>query len=157
ALVKVLMAEGVTRVFCVPGESYLAVLDALGEVQDRIQVVTCRHDAGAANMAAAHGKLAGRPSICMVAGRPGAPQASGAGRTARQDSAPMILFSGQVARAFKGREAFQEMDYPAMFGGFAKWVTDIDDEHRVAELVSHGFKIANEGRMGPVVIALPED
>jgi len=157
ALVKVLLAEGVTRVFCVPGESFLAVLDALGEVKDHISVVTCRHESGAANMAAAHGKLTGRPGVCIVTRGPGATHASVGVHTARQDSAPMILFVGQVARAHKGREAFQEMDYPALFGGFAKWVTDIDDEHRVGELVSQGFRIAGEGRMGPVVIALPED
>ncbi|HEX3755841.1 MAG TPA: thiamine pyrophosphate-binding protein, partial [Rhizomicrobium sp.] len=157
ALVKVLLTEGVSHVFCVPGESFLAVLDALGEVKDRITVVTCRHESGAANMAAAHGKLTGRPGVCMVTRGPGATHASVGVHTARQDSAPMILFVGQVARAHKGREAFQEMDYPAMFGSFAKWVTDIDDEHRLAELVSHGFAMATEGRMGPVVIALPED
>jgi acetolactate synthase I/II/III large subunit len=157
ALVKVLLAEGVSHVFCVPGESFLAVLDALGEVKDRITVVTCRHESGAANMAAAHGKLTGRPGICMVTRGPGATHASVGVHTARQDSAPMILFVGQVARGHKGREAFQEMDYPAFFGSTAKWVTDIDDEHRIGELVSHGFAIALEGRMGPVVIALPED
>jgi acetolactate synthase-1/2/3 large subunit len=157
ALVKVLLAEGVTHVYCVPGESYLAVLDALGAVKDRIATITCRHESAAANMAAAHGKLTGRPGICMVTRGPGATQASVGLHTARQDSAPMILFIGQVARAHKGREAFQEMDYGAVFGSVAKSVTDVDDEHQLQAVVSHGFETALDGRMGPVVIALPED
>ena len=157
ALVKVLLAEGVTHVYCVPGESYLAVLDALGAVSDRIATITCRHESAAANMAAAHGKLTGRPGICMVTRGPGATQASVGLHTARQDSAPMILFIGQVARAHKGREAFQEMDYGALFGSVAKSVVDVDDEHRLQDVVSRGFETARGGRMGPVVIALPED
>ncbi len=157
ALVKVLLAEGVTHVYCVPGESYLAVLDALGAVKDRITTVTCRHESAAANMAAAHGKLTGRPGICMVTRGPGATQASVGLHTARQDSAPMILFIGQVARAHKGREAFQEMDYGAFFGSVAKSVVDVDDEHQLQAEASRGFEIALRGRMGPVVIALPED
>jgi acetolactate synthase-1/2/3 large subunit len=157
ALVRILLAEKISHVFCVPGESYLAVLDALGEVRDQIKVITCRHEAGAANMAAAHGKLTGRPGICMVTRGPGATHASIGVHTARQDSAPMLLFIGQVARGHKGREAFQELDYNAVFGSIAKWVTDIDDGDRMVELVSHGFGIATSGRMGPVVIALPED
>jgi acetolactate synthase-1/2/3 large subunit len=157
ALVKVLLAEGVTHVYCVPGESYLAVLDALGAVKNRITTITCRHESAAANMAAAHGKLTGRPGICMVTRGPGATQASVGLHTARQDSAPMILFVGQVARAHKGREAFQEMDYGALFGSVAKSVTDVDDEHQLQDVVSRGFETALGGRMGPVVIALPED
>jgi acetolactate synthase-1/2/3 large subunit len=156
-LVRVLLAHGVTHVFCVPGESYLAVLDALASVRDRIQVVTCRHEAGAANMAVAHGKLTGRPGVCMVTRGPGATHAAIGVHTAKQDSAPMILFVGQVARAQKEREAFQEVDYRAAFGPLAKWAVEIDDPARIVELVGRGFSTAVQGRAGPVVIALPED
>ncbi len=156
-LVRVLLAEGVTHVFCVPGESYLAVLDALADVRDRIAVIACRHEAGAANMAVAHGKLTGRPGICMVTRGPGATHASIGVHTARQDSVPMILFVGQVARGQRDREAFQEIDYRAAFGPLAKWAVEIDQADRMAELVQRGFCTAVQGRAGPVVIALPED
>jgi acetolactate synthase I/II/III large subunit len=156
-LVGVLLAQGVTHVFCVPGESYLAVLDALADVRDRIQVVACRHEAGAANMAVAHGKLTGRPGICMVTRGPGATHASIGVHTARQDSAPMILFVGQVGRDHRDREAFQEIDYRAVFGPLAKWAVEIDDPRRVTELVQRAFSTAVQGRAGPVVVALPED
>ena len=156
-LVRVLLAQGVTHVFCVPGESYLAVLDALADVKDRIQVISCRHEAAAANMAVAHGKLTGRPGICMVTRGPGATHASVGVHTARQDSVPMILFVGQVARGQKGREAFQEVDYAAAFGPLAKWAVEVDAADRMAEVVGRGFATAVQGRAGPVVIALPED
>jgi acetolactate synthase-1/2/3 large subunit len=156
-LVRVLLAHAVTHVFCVPGESYLAVLDALASVRDRIEVVTCRHEAGAANMAVAHGKLTGRPGVCMVTRGPGATHAAIGVHTAKQDSTPMILFVGQVARDQKEREAFQEVDYRAAFGPLAKWAVEIDDPARMAELVGRGFSTAVQGRAGPVVIALPED
>ena len=156
-LVRVLLAHGVTHVFCVPGESYLAVLDALAGVRDRIQVVTCRHEAGAANMAVAHGKLTGRPGICMVTRGPGATHASIGVHTAKQDSVPMLMFVGQVARDQKEREAFQEVDYRAAFGPLAKWAVEIDDPTRVDELVGRAFATAVQGRAGPVVVALPED
>ena len=156
-LVRVLLAEGVTHVFCVPGESYLAVLDALADVKETIAVITCRHEGGAANMAVAHGKLTGRPGICMVTRGPGATHASIGVHTARQDSVPMILFVGQVARDQRDREAFQEVDYRAAFGPLAKWAVEIDQADRMAELVQRGFCTAVQGRAGPVVIALPED
>jgi acetolactate synthase-1/2/3 large subunit len=156
-LVRVLLAHAVTHVFCVPGESYLAVLDALASVRDRIEVVTCRHEAGAANMAVAHGKLTGRPGVCMVTRGPGATHAATGVHTAKQDSAPMILFVGQVAREQKEREAFQEIDYRAVFGPLSKWAVEIEDPARMAELVGRGFSTAVQGRAGPVVIALPED
>jgi len=156
-LVRVLLAHAVTHVFCVPGESYLAVLDALASVRDRIEVVTCRHEAGAANMAVAHGKLTGRPGVCMVTRGPGATHAAIGVHTAKQDSTPMILFVGQVARDQKEREAFQEVDYRAAFGPLSKWAVEIDDPARIAELVGRGFSTAVQGRAGPVVIALPED
>ncbi len=157
SLVRVLLAEEVTHVFCVPGESYLAVLDALADVRDRITVVTCRHEANAANMAVAHGKLTGRPGICMVTRGPGATHAAIRVHTARQDSAPMILFVGQVARDQRDREAFQEVDYRAVFGPLAKWAVEIDQGARIPELVQRAFATAVQGRAGPVVVALPED
>jgi acetolactate synthase-1/2/3 large subunit len=156
-LVEVLLVEGVSHVFCVPGESYLAVLDALADVQDRIQVICCRHEAAAANMAAAYGKLTGRPGICMVTRGPGATQASVGIHTAQQDSAPMIMFVGQVARAYRGREAFQEVDYVSFFHSMTKWVAEIDQSQRMTELVSRAFSTALHGRQGPVVLSIPED
>ncbi|MBL8550688.1 MAG: hypothetical protein JNJ73_11960 [Hyphomonadaceae bacterium] len=159
-LVDVLTAQGTARVFCVPGESYLAVLDALGDAKASkaaIDTIVCRHEASAANMAEATGKLTGRPGICFVTRGPGATQASVGVHTAFQDSTPMILFIGQVARGDKGREAFQEVDYAAFFGPLAKWAVEIDDAARVPEIVERAFAVAMQGRMGPVVIALPED
>ncbi len=156
-LVDVLVANDVSHVFCVPGESYLAVLDALGDVADRIQVITCRHEAGAANMAEAYGKLTGKPGICMVTRAPGATHASIGVHTAHQDSTPMILFVGQVGLADRGRGAFQEIDYREVFGGLAKWATELESGERTTEIVERAFATALQGRMGPVVIALPED
>jgi acetolactate synthase-1/2/3 large subunit len=156
-LVERLVAHGVERVFCVPGESYLAVLDALADVKDQIAVVACRHEAGAANMAEAHGKLTGRPGVCMVTRGPGAAQAYVGLHTASQDSTPLILFVGQVALAHKGRGAFQEMDFAAVFGSQAKWAAELDEGSRTAELVDRAFATATQGRQGPVVLALPED
>jgi acetolactate synthase-1/2/3 large subunit len=157
ALVRGLVAHGVTHVFCVPGESYLAVLDALADVRETIAVIACRHEAGAANMAVAHGKLTGRPGVCMVTRGPGATHASIGVHTAKQDSVPMILFVGQVARADRGREAFQELDYAAVFGTMAKLALEIDEPDRVPEVLARAFATAVTGRAGPVVVALPED
>jgi len=156
-LVECLLAHGVDHVFCVPGESYLAVLDALWTVRDRIKVIACRHEAGAANMAEAYGKLTGKPGICMVTRGPGATHASIGVHTAQQDSTPMILFVGQIARSDKGRGAFQEVDYGAAFGPLAKWAAEIDEAGRVSEMVGRAFAVATQGRQGPVVLALPED
>ena len=156
-LVDALVAHGVDRVFCVPGESYLPVLDALTDVADRIQVIACRMEAGAANMAEAHGKLTGRPGVCMVTRGPGATHASVGVHTAQQDSTPMLLFIGQVARGDQGREAFQEVDYRQFLGPIAKWAVEIDDAARTHEIVSRAFATALQGRNGPVAIALPED
>jgi acetolactate synthase-1/2/3 large subunit len=156
-LVETLVLNGVDRIFCVPGESYLAVLDALHDVRDRIEVIACRHEAAAANMAEAHGKLTGRPGICMVTRGPGATHASIGVHTAHQDSTPMILFVGQVACADKGRGAFQEVDYAAAFGPLSKWAGELDEPSRTAEIVSRCFATAMQGRQGPVVLALPED
>ena len=156
-LVETLVVNGVDRVFCVPGESYLAVLDALADVEDRIQVIACRNEAGAANMAEAYGKLTGRPGVCMVTRGPGATHASIGVHTAHQDSTPMILFVGQIALTDRGRGAFQEVDYREVFGGLAKWATEIESPERTVEIVERAFATALQGRMGPVVVALPED
>jgi acetolactate synthase I/II/III large subunit len=154
-LVDQLIINGVRHVFCVPGESYLAVLDAF---HDRdLTVTVCRQEGGAAIMAEAIGKATGRPGICFVTRAPGATNASAGIHIARQDSTPMILFIGQVARDMREREAFQELDYRAVFGTMAKWVTELDDPARVCEIVSRAFYTATNGRPGPVVIALPED
>ncbi len=156
-LVETLVMNGIDRVFCVPGESYLAVLDALADVRDKIQVIACRHEAGAANMAEAYGKLTGKPGVCMVTRGPGATHASIGVHTAHQDSTPMILFVGQIALTDRGRGAFQEVDYREVFGGLAKWATEIESPERTVEVVERAFATALQGRMGPVVIALPED
>src|ERR1700726_3235538 len=154
-LIDQLVIHGVRHVFCVPGESYLAALDAF---HDRnIAITVCRHESGAAIMAEACGKATGRPGICFVTRGPGATNASGGLHIARQDSPPLILFVGQVARDMREREAFQELDYRAVFGSIAKWATEIDDPARIPELVSRAFHTATSGRPGPVVIALPED
>ena len=154
-LVDQLVVHGVELAFGVPGESYLAVLDALHDAP--IRFVSCRHEVGAANMADAYGKLTGRPGICMVTRGPGATHAAGGVHTAHQDSTPLILLIGQVGRGMMGREAFQEIDYRHMFGPMAKWVEQIDSADRIPELVSRAFHVATSGRPGPVVLALPED
>ena len=154
-LVDQLVAHGVRHVFCVPGESYLAVLDGLHDHQ--IDVTVCRQEGGAAMMADAHGKLTGEPGICMVTRGPGAANALAGIHIAKQDSTPLILFVGQIERGMREREAFQEMDYRAVFGTQAKWVTEIDQVERIPELVARAFHVATSGRPGPVVIALPED
>ncbi|MFC4950031.1 thiamine pyrophosphate-binding protein [Pseudonocardia sp. GCM10023141] len=156
-LVDALVAHGIDRVFGVPGESYLAVLDALYDVRDTIQVVTCRQEGGAAMMAEADGKLTGRPGICFVTRGPGATNASAGVHVAAQDSTPMILFVGQVGRWDTEREAFQEIDYRRMFSSIAKWVGQVDTAARVPEYVARAFAVAQSGRPGPVVLALPED
>ncbi|MGX1746027.1 MULTISPECIES: thiamine pyrophosphate-binding protein [unclassified Brevundimonas] len=156
-LVETLVMNGVDKVFCVPGESYLAVLDALADVRDQIEVIICRHEAGAANMAEAYGKLTGRPGVCMVTRGPGATHASIGVHTAHQDSTPMILFVGQIALTDRGRGAFQEVDYREVFGGLAKWATEIESPERTVEVVERAFATAQQGRMGPVVVALPEN
>ncbi|HEX5507703.1 MAG TPA: thiamine pyrophosphate-binding protein, partial [Pseudolabrys sp.] len=154
-LVDQLVVHGVRHVFCVPGESYLAALDAF---YDRdIALTVCRHESGAAVMAEAVGKLTGKPGVCFVTRGPGASNASAGIHIAQQDSTPMIVFVGQVAREMRGRDAFQELDYRAVFGTMTKWATEIDDLARVPEIVSRAFYMATNGRPGPVVVALPED
>ena len=156
-VVDAMLAQGTDTVFCVPGESYLDVLNALYAQQDAIRVVVCRHEGAAAFMAEAHGKLTGRPGVCMVTRGPGATNASIGVHTAFQDSTPMILLIGQVGRDMIEREAFQEIDYRRMFGPFVKWVAQIDDVARVPEFIVRAYSVALSGRPGPVVLALPED
>ena len=160
-LVDCLIAQGVTHAFGVPGESYLAVLDGLHERQGKIEFITCRQEGGAAFMAEAHGKLTGRPGVCMVTRGPGATNASIGVHTAFQDSTPMLLLVGDVASDCRDREAFQEVDYSSFFGpstkGFAKRVERIDSADRIPEYVARAFATAMNGRPGPVVLVLPED
>ncbi len=156
-LVDALKIHGVDTAFGVPGESYLAVLDALYDARDAIKFVICRQEGGATNMAEAYGKMTGRPGICFVTRGPGAANASIGVHTAFQDSTPLILFIGQVSNEVIEREAFQEIDYRRMFGQMAKWVAQIDRAERVPEYLSHAFHTAVSGRPGPVVLALPED
>ena len=160
-LVDCLIAQGVTHAFGVPGESYLAVLDGLHERQGKVKFITCRQEGGAAFMAEAHGKLTGRPGVCMVTRGPGATNASIGVHTAFQDSTPMVLLVGDVASDCRDREAFQEVDYSSFFGpstkGFAKRVERIDSADRIPEYVARAFATAMNGRPGPVVLVLPED
>ena len=157
-LIDALRLHGVDTVFCVPGESYLAALDALFGARNRIRVVTCRQEGGAAFMAEAWGKATGRPGVCFVTRGPGACNAAIGAHVAMQDSTPMLLFVGQVARGAAGREGFQEIDYRRMFAHpIAKLAMQIDDARRIPELVHHAFRVAASGRQGPVVVALPED
>ena len=156
-LVDQLINQGVTDAFCVPGESYLAVLDALYLKRNQVSLYVARQDGGAAFMAEAYGKATGKPGICFVTRGPGATNASIGVHTAFQDSTPMILFIGQVGGDMVDREAFQEMDYRRMFGQMSKWVAQIDRAERIPEYVARAFQIACSGRPGPVVLALPED
>ncbi len=146
---------GVKRVFSVPGESFLAALDGLYD--SGIENIVCRHEGGAAMMAEAYGKLTGKPGVAFVTRGPGATNASAGVHVARQDSTPMVLFVGQIARDHRDRDVFQEVDYRAMFGPLAKWVAEIDQTDRLPEYIARAFHIAQTGRPGPVVLALPED
>jgi acetolactate synthase-1/2/3 large subunit len=154
-LVDQLSIHGVRHVFCVPGESYLAVLDAFHDSD--LNVTVCRQEGGACMMAEAIGKVTGSPGVCFVTRGPGATNASPGIHIARQDSTPLVMFVGQVARDMREREAFQELDYRAVFGSMTKWTAEIDDPARVPEIVSRAFYTAANGRPGPVVVAIPED
>ncbi len=156
-LADALVAQGIRHVFAVPGESYLDVLDGLYARQDRIELVTCRFEAGAVHMAEAYGKLTGRPAAAMVTRGPGACHASIGVHVAMQDSTPLLLFVGQIPFEETDRDSFQEVDYRRMFGPLAKWVTQVDDARRIPELVAHAVDVATSGRPGPVVIALSEE
>jgi acetolactate synthase-1/2/3 large subunit len=156
-LIDCLRAHGVDRIFGVPGESYLAALDALYDARNEIQFVVCRHESGAAFMADAYARLTGKPGICFVTRGPGACNASVAIHTAFQDSTPVILLVGQVARGMREREAFQEVEYKQFFAPMAKWIGEISEAERIPEHVSHAFHLSLSGRPGPVVLVLPED
>ncbi|MDA7787798.1 thiamine pyrophosphate-binding protein [Sphingomonadaceae bacterium] len=155
-LVDCLAGQGCDRIFTVPGESFLPVLDALVG-RDEIDVVTCRQEGGAAFMACADGTMTGRPGVCFVTRGPGATNASIGVHVAHQDSQPMILFVGDVARPMRDREGFQEVDFPAFFGPVCKWAARIEDASRIPEYIARAYSVAMSGRPGPVVLALPED
>src|SRR3954470_18323565 len=149
-----LVAHGSDLAFCVPGESYLGLLDGLYEHRDAFRIVNCRHEGAAANAADAYGKLTGRPGLCFVTR---GPRAAPAIHTARQDSTPLLMLVGQVARGERGRESFQELDYEAVFGPMAKWAFELDDPARIPEVLARAYTVATSGRRGPVVLALRED
>ena len=156
ALLSVFREHGIDRVFLVPGESYLGILDALCDFPG-IDAVTCRHESGAGFMAVADARLSGRPGIALVSRGPGATNAAIAVHTAQQDAIPMILIVGQVPRADLRREAFQEIDYRRMYGTIAKWVFEATDPGQLAEAAFKAIRIATSGTPGPVVLAIPED
>jgi acetolactate synthase-1/2/3 large subunit len=156
-LADALVAHGSDLAFCVPGESYLGLLDGLYEHRDAFRIVNCRHEGAAANAADAYGKLTGRPGLCFVTRGPGATHAATGIHTARQDSTPLIMLVGQVARDERGRESFQELDYEAVFGPMAKWAFELDDPERIPEVLARAYTEATSGRPGPVVLSLPED
>ena len=156
-LVNCLLKHLVDKVFCVPGESYLAVLDALYDQKHKINVINANHESGASNMAESYGKLTGKPGVAFVTRGPGACHASVGVHISKQDSTPMILFVGQVESSFYGKEAFQEINYESMFSKIAKWCHQISNVEEIEDIIHKAFKVANTGRKGPVVISLPED
>ena len=156
-LVDQLRARGTDTLFCVPGESYLDVLNALYDIPEKISTYNARHEAGAANMAEAYGKLTGKPGVALVTRGPGACHAAIGVHIAYQDSTPMILIIGQVAQNMKDREAFQEIDYKSMFASVAKWCAEIDSVERIPEYINRAYNVALSGRKGPVVISIPEN
>ena len=154
-LVEILENQKVDRVFCVPGESYLSVMNGLQETS--IETILCKHEGAASIMAEADGKLTGRPGIAFVTRGPGATNAASGIHIAQQDSTPMILFVGQIGKEMYGRDAFQEVDYQQFFGGMAKLVVEVQQADRLPEIVSRAYHTAMSGRPGPVIIALPEN
>ena len=156
-LADALVANGATHVFAVPGESYLDLLDGLYAQRNRIELVTCRFEAGAVHMAEAQGKLTGRPGVAVVTRGPGACHAAIGVHVAQQDSTPLVLLVGQIPMGETDRESFQEVDYRRFFSPIAKWVTQIDEAARIPELMAHAFDVAVSGRPGPVVVALSEE
>src|SRR6188472_2835560 len=155
-LVEQLKIQGCDRIFTVPGESFLAVLDALHDTPE-IETIVCRQEGGVAYMADADGKMTGRPGVAFVTRGPGATNASAGVHVAFQDSTPMILLVGDLDRSDRDREGFQEIDFPAFFGPIAKWAARIEDARRIPEYVARAYRVATAGRPGPVVLALPED
>ena len=156
-VVASLVAQGATHAFGVPGESYLAVLDALHDARERLRYVICRHEGGAAYMGEAYGKLTGRPGVVLVTRGPGACNAAIGIHLAAQDSTPLVVLVGQVGTDLVDREAFQEIDYRRMYGSVAKWAAQIDRVERIPEYIAQAWRHATAGRPGPVVVALPED
>ena len=156
-LVECLINQGVDKIYGVPGESYLSVLDALYDFNEKIRFISTRHESAASFMAEAYGKLTGEAGICFVTRGPGATNASIGVHTAMQNSSPMILFIGQIARDMTEREAFQEIDYKAYFGSISKWVVQVNNADRLPEIIGRAFSVALSGRPGPVVVSLPED
>ena len=154
-IVKILENQKVERVFCVPGESYLSVMNGLQNTS--IETVLCKHEGGASMMAEADGKLSGRPGIAFVTRGPGATNAASGVHIAQQDSTPMILFVGQIEKEMYGRDAFQEVNYQEFFGGMSKLVIEVQEANRLSEIISRAYHTAMSGRPGPVVIALPEN
>lgn len=156
-LADALLAQGTDMVFSVPGESFIAFLDAAYDRRDLLKVITCRHEGSAAYMAESYGKLTARPGVCYVTRGPGACNAALGVHTAFQDSTPMILLIGQVKRAFRGREAYQEVEFRQMYGALAKRVEEVSSAERIPEAVARAFAVALNGRPGPVVLVLPQD
>jgi acetolactate synthase-1/2/3 large subunit len=156
AVAQCLRNEGVRHVFCVPGESYVALLDGLCGIPE-IQLNTNRQEGGAGFMAEGYAKATRTTGVCLVTRGPGATNASIAIHSAKYDSVPLVLLVGQVARAARGREAGQEMDYAQFFGAIAKWVIEINDARQVPHIISRAFHIARTGRPGPVIVSLPRD
>jgi acetolactate synthase-1/2/3 large subunit len=156
-LVECLINQGVDKIYGVPGESYLSVLDALYDFNNKINFISTRHESAASFMAEAYGKLTGKVGICFVTRGPGATNASIGVHTAMQNSSPMILFIGQIGRDMTEREAFQEIDYKAYFGSISKWVVQVNNADRLPEIIGRAFSMALSGRPGPVVVSLPED
>jgi acetolactate synthase-1/2/3 large subunit len=156
-LVECLINQGVDKIYGVPGESYLSVLDALYDFSNKINFISTRHESAASFMAEAYGKLTGKVGICFVTRGPGATNASIGVHTAMQNSSPMILFIGQIGRDMTEREAFQEIDYKAYFGSISKWVVQVNNADRLPEIIGRAFSVALSGRPGPVVVSLPED
>ncbi|MCG6205227.1 thiamine pyrophosphate-binding protein [Rhodopseudomonas sp. HC1] len=156
-LVAALRSNGVDRMFGVPGESALPVFDALADADAGVRFIVCRHEATASHMAEADGKLTGRPGVCIVSRGPGAMHAMVGVHTAWQDSTPLLLLIGQVPRAYRGREAFQEVDYTGVLGGMTKWVAEVESAEQISEMVAQAFAVAMQGRPGPVALSLPED
>ena len=156
-LVECLINQGVDKIYGVPGESYLSVLDALYDFSNKINFISTRHESAASFMAEAYGKLTGEVGICFVTRGPGATNASIGVHTAMQNSSPMILFIGQIGRDMTEREAFQEIDYKAYFGSISKWVVEVNNADRLPEIIGRAFSVALSGRPGPVVVSLPED
>ena len=156
AITEQLTVLGADLMFGVPGESYLAVLDALHDTS-AIRFITCRQEGGAAFAAEAAGKLTGRPGVVMVTRGPGATNAAIGIHTAQQDETPLLIFVGQVPRHQRGRDAFQELDLAAVFGSMCKWVHELDDAQRAPDVVARAWSLTTSGRPGPVMIGLPED